>query len=86
MGFIAPLLGAFAVKKAIDTPKVETPTQQTAATPAAAVMAPDSKQETGVDSTGETLKRKARGKKGLMINAGSNTSGGGSTGGTGLNI
>lgn len=86
MGFIAPLIGAFVAKKAFRAPKAETTAVETAAAPAAAVSAPDSKQETGVDSTGETLKRKARGKKGLMINAVSNTSGGGSAGGTGLNI
>lgn len=95
MGFIAPLIGAAVVahktvsayKKAkAPTPAAPTPEAPAAPAPAVAVSAPDSKQETGVDSTGERLKRKARGKKGLMINAVSNTSGGGLAGGTGLNI
>lgn len=80
MGFIAPILGAALLKKAITpkAPKVQTP----AAQPAVSAPTADNKQETGVDTTGQTLKRKAKGKKGLMIN----TSGGGSAGGTGLNI
>lgn len=78
------LVGGLFGKKALKTPKVETTTANTAiAQPAAAVDAPDAKTETGVDTTGETLKRKARGKKGLMINP-TNTGGGSS--GTGLNI
>lgn len=86
MGFIAPIVGAIAGGKAIKkalTPNV--PKVETSAQPAAAAASPEIKQETGVDTTGETLKRRARGKKGLMINP-TNTSGGGSAGGTGLNI
>ena len=80
MGFIAPILGGALLKKAItpNAPTVQTP----AAQPAVSAPTADNKQETGVDTTGQTLKRKANGKKGLMIN----TSGGGSAGGTGLNI
>ena len=81
MGFIAPILGGALLKKAI-TPKAPTVQTQTAAQPAVSAPTADNKQETGVDTTGQTLKRKAKGKKGLMIN----TSGGGSAGGTGLNI
>lgn len=84
MGFIAPILGGALLKKAITpkAPTVQTPEAQPAAQPAVSAPTADNKQETGVDTTGQTLKRKAKGKKGLMIN----TSGGGSAGGTGLNI
>ena len=82
MGFIAPILGGALLTKAI-TPKAPTvQTPKAAAQPAVSAPTADNKQETGVDTTGQTLKRKAKGKKGLMIN----TSGGGSAGGTGLNI
>lgn len=77
MGFIAPILGGVLLKKAI-TPKAPKPPAQ----PAVSAPTADNKQETGVDTTVQTLKRKAKGKKGLMIN----TTEGGSAGGTGLNI
>ena len=79
MGFIAPILGGVLLKKAL-TPKA--PTMRPEAQPAVSAPTADNKQETGVDTAGQTLKRKAKGKKGLMID----TSGGGSAGGTGLNI
>lgn len=89
MGFVAPLVGGVlaskAIKKAVTPSSSSTNTTTTAATPAVAAATPEGKQDTGVDTTGESLKRKAKGKKGLMINA-SNTTGGGSTGGTGLNL
>ena len=63
------------------------PKQETPAQPAADVSAPTSTQESAVDSTGDSLKRKAKGKKGLMITStASNSTGGGTSGGTGLNI
>lgn len=79
LGWVA---SAFAGKKAVDSlkPKVENP-----ATPAVAAPEAEVKQETGVDTTGQKLKRKARGKKGLTIQP-NNVTGGGSVGGTGLNI
>ena len=61
------------------TPKVPT----TAAAPVTAPSA-DVSQNTNVDTVGQALKRKARGKTGLTIAA--NFSGGTSNGGTGLNI
>lgn len=63
-------------------PKVSVPQQQAAAAPAVAAPAPEVNQATDVDSTGENLKRKSRGKQGLTI--AQNVSGG--AGGTGLNI
>lgn len=79
LGWVA---SAFAGKKAVDSlkPKTENP-----ATPAVAAPDTEVKQETGVDTTGQKLKRKARGKKGLTIQP-NNVTGGGSVGGTGLNI
>lgn len=83
-GVVAPVLGLFAAKKAVDaaTPKQEAAQAQTPGA-AAAPAADAKKQETGLDTTGASLKRKANGKKSLMI--ATNTTGGGSTG-TGLNI
>lgn len=76
--------GLFAAKKAADAMKPNIK-QETPATPAVAAPNPDVQQETGVDTTGEAIKRKAKGKRGLMIQP-TNTTGGGSVGGTGLNI
>lgn len=80
LGWVA---SAFVGKKAVDAmkpPKVETP-----ATPAVTAPEAEVKQEIGVDTTGQRIKRKARGKKGLTIQP-NNVTGGGSVGGTGLNI
>lgn len=57
--------------------------------PAQAVTPAPAAQESGqtdvnIDTAADKKKRKAKGKKGLMINAGANASGG--TTGTGLNI
>lgn len=82
LGFIAK---AFVAKKAVDSIKPDVPKQEAPATPAVNAPTPEANAETGVDTTGMELKRKAKGKKGLMIQP-TNTSGGGSTGGTGLNI
>lgn len=76
MGFVSKIF----------SPKVSVPKQETPAQPAADVSAPTSNQESAVDSSGESLKRKAKGKRGLMINSASNSTGGGTSGGTGLNI
>lgn len=86
MGSVLGLVASvFAGKKAIDSlkPKVENP--DTPATPAVAAPDAEVKRETGVDTTGRKLKRKARGKKGLIIQP-NNLTGGGTVGGTGLNI
>lgn len=77
--------GLFAAKKAVDAAKPNIPKAETPATPAVAAPNPDVQQEIGVDTTGNVIKRKAKGKKGLMIQP-TNTTGGGSVGGTGLNI
>lgn len=79
MGFVSKI---FSPK--VSVPKQETPAQP--AQPAADVSAPTSNQESAVDSSGESLKRKAKGKRGLMISSASNSTGGGTSGGTGLNI
>ena len=76
MGFVSKIF----------SPKVSVPKQETPAQPAPDVAAPTSNQESAVDSTGESLKRKSKGKRGLMINTASNSTGGGTSGGTGLNI
>lgn len=77
--------GLFAAKKAADAMKPDIPKAETPATPAVSAPNPDVRQETGVDAIGKAIKRKAKGKKGLMIQP-TNTTGGGSVGGTGLNI
>lgn len=74
------------VSKIFRGPSVSVPKQETPAQPAPDAPTPTSKQESAVDSTGESLKRKAKGKRGLMINTASNSTGGGTSGGTGLNI
>ena len=76
MGFVSKIF----------SPKVSVPKQETPAQAAPDVTAPTSNQESAVDSSGESLKRKAKGKRGLMINSASNSTGGGTSGGTGLNI
>ena len=76
MGFVSKIF----------SPKVSVPKQETPAQAAPDVTAPTSNQESAVDSSGESLKRTAKGKRGLMINAASNSTGGGTSGGTGLNI
>ena len=76
MGFVSKIF----------SPRVSVPKQETPAQAAPDVTAPTSNQESAVDSNGESLKRKAKGKRGLMINAASNSTGGGTSGGTGLNI
>lgn len=50
------------------------------ATPAVSAPAVEMKQETGVETQGQSMKRKAKGKKGLMIDSGKGL------GGTGLNV
>lgn len=73
------------VKNLVDPQKAAAQNvEQTPQAQAAPQAAPqDTTQQTGVDTTGMTLKRKAKGKRSLMINP-SNTGGG--TDGTGLNI
>ena len=82
LGFITK---AFAAKKAVDSIKPDVPKQENPATPAVAAPTVDNSPQTGVDTTGMELKRKAKGKRGLMIQP-TKTTGGGSSGGTGLNI
>ena len=74
------------VSKIFRGPSVSVPKQETPAQPAPDAPTPTSTQESAVDSTGESLKRKAKGKRGLMIASASNSTGGGTSGGTGLNI
>jgi len=50
------------------------------ATPAVTAPTGDLKQDTDIETQGQALKRKAKGKKGLMISSS------GGAGGTGLNI
>jgi hypothetical protein len=73
------------LKNIVDPPEAKV-VQQTAeptaqAAPTAAPTA--NQQETGVDTTGMTLKRKAKGKRALMISPANTGSG---TNGTGLNL
>ena len=74
------------VSKIFRGPSVTVQKQEAPAPAAAPVSDPTAKQDTAVDTNGDTLKRKAKGKKGLMINGGANSTGGGTYGGTGLNI
>lgn len=52
-------------------PKVNIPKVEPTAAPASTAPIADTKQETGLDTVASTLKRKAQGKKGLMISQGS---------------
>lgn len=63
----------------------QAPKVEQVVTPTPAPMAAPVSAETGVDTTGKQLQRKAKGKKGLMISNNPTSSGGG-VGGTGLNI
>ena len=94
MGFVAKAVGGFLGKalfgwgaskvvKKVLTPEVTVPKQEMPLPAQPAPPAPP-QQETGVDTTGMQIKRKAKGKRGLMIQP-TNTTGGGSVG-TGLNI
>lgn len=65
-------------------PKISTTTAAAPAAVAVSAPPPVVGKETEVDSTGESIKRKARGKNSLTI--ASTISGGGANGGTGLNI
>lgn len=81
MGFVSKIFSG----PSVTVQKQEAPATATA-TAAAPVSDNTAKQDTAVDTNGDTLKRKAKGKKGLMINGGANSTGGGTSGGTGLNI
>jgi len=76
------LLGGAVAKKALRTDITKPDTPETPAAPAAPAPTTDT-QQTGVETTSASLRRKARGKRGLTIQLGSST---GSSGGTGLNI
>lgn len=84
-GVLGLVAKVFAAKKAVDSMKPDIPKQETPAAPAVAAPNVDNSPQTGVDTTGMELKRKAKGKRGLMIQP-TNTTGGGSSSGTGLNI
>ena len=97
MGFVSKAVGGFLGKalfgwgaskvvKKVLTPKITVPRQEIdiPAPPAPPAPVAIPQQETGVDKTGMQIKRKAKGKRGLMIQP-TNTTGGGSVG-TGLNI
>lgn len=78
--------GALFGKRMIDSMKPSVPKQDIPATPAVPAPTVTSNQETGVDTTGQQIKRKAKGKRGLMIqptNTGGSATG---IGGTGLNL
>lgn len=79
MGFITSLVAGALMAKKIESPKLNA-TVPSPAQPAATVTPSDIRPETGADSIGTILRKKAKGKQSLMIPTSGRSSG------TGLNI